>query len=254
MLHIYVKLLYFSKVSLCLHHQISRILPAKQSIKHIRRLSKAITGALYPVLSDHSGQSFFDISAAVPEMIIVKPLIIHVMMERNYQLVAWTENITDKEDARLYMIPSLECEVQADLVTDLTFIHREEYKFDGPASLDFSRRAVLAYERMSRFEILTGHPGDGIRYLFFAAWYCIWEDDRDWVYYDTDLGSYSYFCGELRYEFIRLCEEGMRLAKKFRREDVLQEGKPKRMLEMYYEQTQEERDLERHLKEMSAWQ
>ena len=186
-------------------------------------------------------------------MIIVKPLIIHVMMERNYQLVAWTENITDKEDARLYMIPSLECEVQADLVTDLTFIHREEYKFDGPASLDFSRRAVLAYERMSRFEILSGHPGDAIRYLFFAAWYCIWADDRDWVYYDTDLGSYSYFCGELRQEFIRLCEEGMRLAKKFRREDVLQEWKPKHMLELYYEQPQEDRDLERHLKNISCW-
>ena len=186
-------------------------------------------------------------------MIIVKPLIIYVMMERKYQLVAWTENITDKEDARLYMIPSLECEVQADLVTDLTFIHKEEYKFAGHVSLDLARRAVLACERMSRFEIFTGHRGDGIRYLFFAAWYCIWEDDRDWVYYDTDLGSYSYYCGELRHEFIRLCEEGMRLAKKFRREDVLQEGKPKRMLEMYYEQTQEARDLHRHLNTVAAW-
>ena len=186
-------------------------------------------------------------------MIIVKPLIIYVMMERNYQLVAWTENITDKENARLYMIPSLECEVQADLVTDLTFIHREEYKVDGPVSLDLARRAVLAYERMSRFEILSGHPGDGIRYLFFAARYCIWEDDRDWVYHDTDLGSYSYFCGELRHEFIRLCEEGMRLAKKFRREDVLLEVKPKQMLELYFEHTQEERDLNAHLKEVEAW-
>ena len=175
------------------------------------------------------------------------------MMERKYQLVAWTQNITDKEDARLYMIPSLECEVQADLVTDLTFIHREENKSHGYISLDLARRAVLAYERMSRFEILSGHPGDGIRYLFFAAWYCIWEDDRDWVYYDTDLGSYSYFCGELRHEFIRLCEEGMRLAKKFRREDILQVEKPKRMLEMYYEQTQEARDLHRHLNTVSAW-
>ena len=117
-------------------------------------------------------------------------------------------------------------------------------KFDGPVSLDLARRAILAYERMSRFEILTGHFGDGIRYLFFGAKYCIWEDDFNWIYRDTDLGSYSYFCGELRHEFIRLCEEGMRLAKKFRREDVLLEGKPKQMLEMYYEQTQEERDLE----------
>ncbi len=83
------------------------------------------------------------------------------------------------------MIPSLECEVQADLVTDLTFIHQEEYKFDGPVSLDLARRAVRAYEKMSEFETFTGHPGDGIRYLFFAAGYCIRE--------------------ELRYEFIRLC-------------------------------------------------
>ena len=183
-------------------------------------------------------------------MIIVKPLIIHIMMERKYQLVAWTENITDKENARLYMIPSLECEVQADLVTDLTFIHREEYKYQGSISLDLARRAIKAYENMSRFEILAGHPGDGIRYLFFAAKYCIWEDEWNWAYYDTDLGSYSYFCGELRHEFVRLCEEGMRLARKYRREDVLQEMKPKHMLELYFGHTQEERDLNAYLKEV----
>ena len=67
-------------------------------------------------------------------------------------------------------------------------------------------------------------------------------DDCKWVYYDTDFGSYSYYCWELRYEFIRLCEEGLRLAKKFRSEDVLQEGKPKQMHKLYYEQTQEDRD------------
>ena len=210
-------------------------------------------GALYPVLSDHSGQSFFDISAAASEMIIVKPLIIYVMMERKYQLVAWTQNVNDNENARLYMIPSLECEVQADLVTDLTFIHREEHKSHSHISLDLARRAIKAYENMSRFEILTGHAGDGIRYLFFAANYCIWEDDCNWVYYDTDLGSYSYLCGELRHEFIRLCKEGIRLARKHRREDVLMEDKPRQMLELYYEQTQEERDLWQHLKEVSCW-
>ena len=175
------------------------------------------------------------------------------MMERKYQLVAWTENITDKEDARLYMIPSLESEVQADLVTDLAFIHQEEYKFNGPVSLDLARRAIKTYESMSRFEILTGHHGDGIRYLFFAAQYCIWEDGSNWTYWDTDLGSYSYFCGELRHEFVRLCEEGQRLAKKYRREDILQERKPKQMLELYYEHTQEDRDLDQHIKETSYW-
>ena len=106
---------------------------------------------------------------------------------------------------------------------------------------------------MSRFEILTGHHGDGIRYLFFAAQYCIWEEDSNWTYWDTDLGSYSYFCGELRHEFVRLCEEGLRLAKKYRREDILQERKSKQMLELYYEHTQEDRDLDQHLKETSYW-
>ena len=117
------------------------------------------------------------------------------------------------------MIPSLECEVQADLVTDLTFIHQEEYKFDGPVSLDLARRAVRAYEKMSEFETFTGHTGDGIRYLFFAAGYCIREELRD--------------------EFIRLCEEGIRLAKKSRREDILHETKPRLMLEIYREVTKD---------------
>ena len=205
-------------------------------------------------MSDLTGQSFFDIRTAASEMLIVKPLIIYVMMERKYQLVAWTENICGNGNARLYMIPSLESEVQASLICDLAWIHKEEHKSHGSISPDLARRAIKAYERMSRFEILTGHPGDGIRYLFFAAKYCILEDDCNWAYWDTDLGSYSYLCGELRHEFVRLCEEGLHLAKKFKREDILQERKPRQMLEIYYGQTQEERDLLCHLKEMSAWQ
>ena len=175
------------------------------------------------------------------------------MMEKNYQLVAWTENVADEEKARLYMIPSLESEVQAALISDLDYIHREEYKCHGQISEDLARRAIRAYENMSRFEYLTGHVGDSIRYLFFAAQYCIWEDDYNWSYWDTDLGHYSYFCGALRHEFVRLCERGIELARKYRREEILQERKPKNMLELYFEHTQEERDLNVHLKEMAAW-
>ena len=133
-------------------------------------------------------------------------------MERKYQLVAWTENITDAESGRLSMIPSLECEIQATLITDLTLIHQEEYKFSGPVSLDLARRAVLTYENISRFEIFTGHYGDGIRYLFFAAHYCIREELRD--------------------EFVRLCEEAIALVKKYRREDILMECKPEYALSL----------------------
>ena len=88
------------------------------------------------------------------------------MMKKNYQLVAWTRKITDRENARLYMIPSLECEVQADLVTDLTFIHQEEYKFDGPVSLDLARRAVRAYEKMSEFEAFAWQRNPGVKISF----------------------------------------------------------------------------------------
>ena len=175
------------------------------------------------------------------------------MMERKYQLVAWTKNVADNENARLYMIPSLEREVQDDLITDLAHIHQKGYEFHGHISLNLARRAVRAYENMSKFKILTGHFGDGIRYLFFAAQYCILEDECNWAYYDTDLGSYSYFCGGLRHEFVRLCEEGIRLAKKYKREYILQEKKPKHLLELYFRQTQEGRDLNAYLKDMEAW-
>ena len=174
------------------------------------------------------------------------------MMEKKYQLVAWTRNIADKENGRLYMIPSLESEVKASLLEDLGKIHREENKI-GYISTDLAIRAIRACRNMSRFEILAGHLGDGIRYLFFAAAYCIWEDDDNWADYDTDLGSYSYFCGKLRHEFDLLCEEALALARKHGWEHILMEEKPKRMLEIYFGQTQLERDLERHQQEMSPW-
>ena len=175
------------------------------------------------------------------------------MMEKMYQLVAYTKNIADKENARLYMIPSLESEVKNLLFDDLRKIHHEEYQYDGHISTDLARRAVRACRNMSRFEILCGHLGDGVRYLFFAAAYCIWEDDDNWADYDTDLGSYSYFCGKLRHEFENLCEEALALVKKHDLEHILMEEKPKRMLEIYFGQNQWERDLERHQQEMSPW-
>ena len=45
----------------------------------------------------------------------------------------------------------------------------------------------------------------------------------------------------------------MRLAKKFKLEDVLLETDPKRMLELYSEHTREERDLELYLEEVRPW-
>ena len=74
-------------------------------------------------------------------MIIVQPLIIHVMMEKKYQLVAWTRNITDPE------------------------------RHKGHISLCLARRFVRAYEESARLEFLTGHLDDAVRFLFMAADY-----------------------------------------------------------------------------------
>ena len=138
-------------------------------------------------------------------------------MEKNYELVAWTRNISDAENARLVMIPSLECEVQADLFNDLGDIHREEYKFCDVISTDLAMRAIKACESISRFKILTGNFGDGVRYLFFAAHYCVKANG-------------------LNDELDRLCEKAVALAKKHNREDILQEFKPQMILKLYFKQ------------------
>ena len=73
------------------------------------------------------------------------------------------------------------------------------------------------------------------------------------MYYDTDLGSYSFFCGKLRPEFEMLCEEAIALARKYGVEHVLQEETPKRMVEQYRENNREFHDLARRQEEMAPW-
>ena len=175
------------------------------------------------------------------------------MMEKKYQLVAWTKNITDKENPRLYVVPSVKLDLIEPLIKEVTECRKQQKKDGGYISLKLARRFIRVYEQSARLEILTGNIDQAIRFLLQAANYCIWEDDENWVYYDTDLGSYSYFCGELSREFILYCEKALSLARKYGYKRVLQEKSPKRTLKIYWEQTQEGRDLGRHLKEMSAW-
>ena len=176
------------------------------------------------------------------------------MMEKKYQLVAWTKNITDKENARLYVIPSVKLDLIEPLITEITECRNHLEKDGGHISIELARRFIKVYEQSARLEILTGNIAQAIRFLLQAADYCIFEDcGVNWVYYDTDLGNYSYFCGKLRHEFFYYCEEALSLAHKYGLEQVLDEKSNKWTLEHYWEQTKEERDLERHLKMMSAW-
>ena len=173
-------------------------------------------------------------------------------MEKKYQLVAWTKNITDKENARLYVVPSVKLDLIEPLLKEVTECRKQEKKDGGFISIKLARRFIRVYEQSARLEILTGNIDQAIRFFLQAADYCIWEDSFNWAYYDTDLGSYSHFCGELRHEFVWYCEEAIALARKHGFEHILEEKMPKRTLELYWEDTQEERDLERYMQEMSA--
>ena len=150
------------------------------------------------------------------------------MMEKKYQLVAWTKDITDKENARLYVVPSVKLDLIEPLLKEVTECRKQEKKDGGFISIKLARRFIRVYEQSARLEILTGNIDQAIRFFLQAADYCIWEDSFNWAYYDTDLGSYSHFCGELRHEFVWYCEEAIALARKHGFEHILKEKKPKR--------------------------
>ena len=175
-------------------------------------------------------------------------------MEKKYQLVAWTKNITDKENARLYVVPSVKLDLIEPLLKEVSECRKQEEKDGGYIDIKLARRFSKVYERSARLEILTGNIDQAIRFFLQAADYCIWEDCFNWVYYDTDLGSYSHFCGKLRREFTWYCEKAISLARKHGYEHILEEERPKQTMKLYLEDNQEELDLERHTKEMSAWQ
>ena len=167
-------------------------------------------------------------------------------MGKNYQLVAWTDNLSDSENGRLSLIPSLHYEMQEPYIKEIGRCQAEERKA-GTVSTDLARRYVRAYEKNAAFMFLTGYYGDGIRSLFKAAFYCIDDEDLNWAYIDTDLGSYTYYCGPLGRQFMWLCSECVRLMEKYSRTDILLEAEPGFVMGIYNEQLRESRDLEAHI-------
>ena len=165
-------------------------------------------------------------------------------MDKHYQLVAWTKNITDEENARLYVVPSVKLDLDEPLIKEVTECRRLQEKDGGHISTKLARRFIRAYEQSARLEIFTGNIDEAIRFYLQAADYCIWEDDTNWAYYDTDFGSYSCFCGALRHEFVWYCEQALSLARKYGYEPVLHEERPQRTMELYREHTQLDRDFE----------
>ena len=169
-------------------------------------------------------------------------------MEKKYQLVAWTENVRDGRNVRLDVVPSVENELIEAYANEVEECRRRLKKNGGRMDRQTAERFVRVYEQSARFDILVGNMASAIRFLLLAADYCIFEDDLNWAYYDTDLGHYSRFCGELREDFVRLCEEALTLAREHGFEHILNEEASRHTLKLYLEHTREEREMERYLK------
>lgn len=168
------------------------------------------------------------------------------MKNKKYQLAAWTRN-SDK-GVEIRMVPSLHHEMQESFFKEIARCYDKEEK-----GIDVSEQLMRAFEKNADFLLTTGHYGDGLRLIRKAALHCIYSDDDAWYFWDSDLGSYMYFLGKMRKDFLRLCRKFIDLAEAYGRKDILNEPDSVELLTIYMEQTQEDRDLRKHLREMKAW-
>ncbi len=175
------------------------------------------------------------------------------MENKKYQLVAWTRKVEGKDEHELRMIPSLHHDMQEYYFHEIGRCYQEQEARSGFLDRELATRFMKVFEQNARFLFYTGHYGDALRFLRKAAFYCIFSEDEAWTYWDTDLGNYMYFHGSLLEEFLRLTKEFITLAHKYNRTDILTENESKKLIEIYQEQTAEERDLSLHLKKMRAW-
>jgi hypothetical protein len=128
------------------------------------------------------------------------------MNEKKYQIVAWTRN-TKEGEVEVRMIPEMHHQVQKHLFDGIAECNR---KGDSAQA-----RRVLLLEQSGDFNLMTGHYGEGLRFLRSAALAC--------------------FQSQTRWDFLRLYEKFHETVKKHSRPDILME-KESRVLEDLYNQ------------------
>ena len=145
---------------------------------------------------------------------IVQPLIIYVMMEmkteKKYQLVAWTRNV-GKGEVEVRMSPELHHQTQ-------------EHLFDGIAECNRKGksgkvRKISLLEQSADFNMMTGHYGEGLRFLRAAALACLNSDEK-WI---------------VKQEFQRLYDKFHEMIRRHGREDILIEMESRLLEERYLE-------------------
>ena len=146
---------------------------------------------------------------------IVQPLIIYVIMEikKRYQLVAWTRNV-GKEEVEVRMIPQLHHQTQEHLFNGIAECNRK-----GRSAL---ARRILLLEQSADFNLMTGHYGEGLRFLRTTALACL-EPTRKRATPNKE-------------EFRRLYNKFHEMVRKYSREDILMEMESRLLEERHLEQ------------------
>ena len=94
-------------------------------------------------------------------------------MERKYELVAWTKNITDAENARLYVSdPQVGIELLEPFLDEVAKCRREQMKNGGEINVELARRFVKVYEDSARLDLFMGNVDFSIHSLIRASGYC----------------------------------------------------------------------------------
>ena len=114
--------------------------------------------------------------------------------EKRYQLVAWTRNV-GKGEVEVRMSPELHHQTQEHLFEGIAECNRK-----GKSGM---ARKISLLELSADFNLMTGHYGEGLRFLRSAALAC--------------------FHSQIRWDFLRLYEKFHKMVKKFRRPDILTE-------------------------------
>lgn len=136
------------------------------------------------------------------------------MMEKKFELVAWTKNITDSENARLFVAdPEIELLLISPFCDEVSRCRGELEKNGGLLSVELARRFAKVYEDSARLDLFIGNVDYAIRFYLDAA--------------DC--------CDQLPEEFVYLCEQALSLARTYGFEHILRAPGPQKTLHLYFQ-------------------
>ena len=135
--------------------------------------------------------------------------------EKRYQLVAWTRNV-GKGEVEVRMSPELHHQTQEHLFEGIAECNRK-----GKSGM---ARKISLLEQSADFNLMTGHYGEGLRFLRSAALAC--------------------FHSQTRWDFLRLYEKFHEMVRKYCRPDILMEKESRLLKDLYEGQTRVGKDLQ----------